>query len=403
MFARVGCSQGSGAWSSSQRPISCSRKEAAFYHLIMPPRVMRRSASSSANHAASRGETARKRLARAAATIRRPAASVRSRKSARRVCFRSCTVADMVQRGLASLPQEVQQCIGRFLVKPKYIKAAAGLEHFVLIRDDGVAKAGGGNVDGECDIPAPPPGVHYTDVFAGSYFTVLIRSDGQATFVGRWPCDHDIGNPWPCSPPAGLRYVGGAAGRDHGVLIRSDGSAVGFGMNHKRDGSTLGCSDVPVLPEGTWYVSAAAGYRHTILIRSDGEAVCCGQSPHAPFEIPFLSEGLRYVAAAVGFAFTALLRSDGCAVGIGPHFLFGIVELRPRAAPWTGISAGWGHVSFLRSDGRVDSFGAYFPHPCEDDVRYVAVESGAHFTILLRSDGGAVICGLGGHTIQAET
>ena len=62
--------------------------------------------------------------------------------------------------------------------------------------------AWGDNGQGQCDVPAPPPGVTYVEVDAGWKHTVVRRSDGQAVAWGynfHGQCDV------PAPPPGQLR------------------------------------------------------------------------------------------------------------------------------------------------------------------------------------------------------
>ena len=63
----------------------------------------------------------------------------------------------------------------------------------------------------------------YVGAAAGGYHTVLLRSDGSAVGVGR----DDFGQA-ACPPGA---FAAAAAGAFHTVLLRADGSAVAFGHN----------------------------------------------------------------------------------------------------------------------------------------------------------------------------
>ena len=66
----------------------------------------------------------------------------------------------------------------------QHVQATAGAGHTMLVRSDGEALAFGFNGDGECDVPALPPGTQYLQAAAGGH-TVLLRSDGEALAFGR--------------------------------------------------------------------------------------------------------------------------------------------------------------------------------------------------------------------------
>ncbi|CAK0817988.1 unnamed protein product [Prorocentrum cordatum] len=80
---------------------------------------------------------------------------------------------------------------------------AAGIYHTVLLRSDGIAAACGWNLAGQCDLPALPAGLTYTQVAAGGCHAVLLRSDGTAAACG----DNAHGQCGLPALPAGLTYL----------------------------------------------------------------------------------------------------------------------------------------------------------------------------------------------------
>ena len=71
----------------------------------------------------------------------------------------------------------------------------AGGGHTVLLRSNGTAVACGGNLWGQCDLPALEGDLTYTQAAAGDHHTVLLRSDGTAVACG----DNQFGQ---CDLPA---------------------------------------------------------------------------------------------------------------------------------------------------------------------------------------------------------
>ena len=65
-----------------------------------------------------------------------------------------------------------------------YTQVSAGMYHTVLLRSDGVAMACGGNSFRQCNIPHLEDRMTYTQVSAASMHTVLLRSDGVAVACG---------------------------------------------------------------------------------------------------------------------------------------------------------------------------------------------------------------------------
>ena len=96
--------------------------------------------------------------------------------------------------------------------------------------------------------------------------------------------------------PERFSYTQVSAGRYHTMLLRSDGHAVACGSN-----DTGRCS-IPRLALNMSYSQVSAGQNHTMLLRSDGHAVACGCNVFGQCNIPPLEEGI----------YMDLLRPDFC-------------------------------------------------------------------------------------------
>ena len=117
----------------------------------------------------------------------------------------------------------------------------------------------------------------------------------------------------PCGTPAlgphipgldhTMTYTQVSAGHFYTVLLRSDGEAEAYGVN------TFGQCDIPRLPAGMTYKRVSAGMYHTVLLRSDGNAVACGESDHKQCDIPALDPGTWY-AGDVSFDRNLVLQLD---------------------------------------------------------------------------------------------
>eukprot|EP00435_Cladocopium_sp_Y103_P050417 s915_g15.t1 len=270
---------------------------------------------------------------------------------------------------------------------------SAGTYHTVLLRSDGTVVACGCNGNQQCDIPPLEDGVSYTQAAAGWNHTVLLRSDGRAVACGEKKPGH-------CNIPPlddGLSYTQVSAGFLHTVLLRSDGSAVACGSNDSQQ-----CSILP-LDEGMMYTQVSAGKFHTVLLRSDGCALANGKNMHGQCDIPQLNEGMFYTQIAAGGLHTVLIQSDGCAVafGMNTHGQCNI-PLLDMGVSYTQVSAGWFHTVLLRSDGTVVTCGMNDDGQCnipplDVGVAYIQVSADCHHTVLLRSDGIAVACGCNSH------
>src|SRR5262245_54234235 len=64
------------------------------------------------------------------------------------------------------------------------VEVSAGGGHTVVRRSDGSVVAWGDNLDGQCNVPALPPGLSYVEVAAGGLHTVARRSDGSVVACG---------------------------------------------------------------------------------------------------------------------------------------------------------------------------------------------------------------------------
>src|SRR5689334_24081421 len=61
----------------------------------------------------------------------------------------------------------------------EYVQLAAGYVHSAARLSDGSILAWGGNYYGQCNVPALPPGVTYVEVSSRGEFTAARRSDGS--------------------------------------------------------------------------------------------------------------------------------------------------------------------------------------------------------------------------------
>lgn len=194
----------------------------------------------------------------------------------------------------------------------RYIAAAAGNAHTVLLRSDGLCAVFGSNKQSQCGVPELPGSLYYVSIAAGLYHSVLIRSDGAALAFG----SNHMGK---CDVPVlsgeSVCYVAAAAGGYHTVLLRSDGQAVAFGDDEH------GQCRIPQLPADLHFVAASAGHEHTALLRSDGHIVVFGSDARGQLQGPLYleSESFRLPAAVTAVVVTLHATSDGAD---GMHVLF---------------------------------------------------------------------------------
>ena len=160
--------------------------------------------------------------------------------------------------------------------RSRYVAAAAGAFHTVLVRSDGTAVGSSGS---HIQIPRLPTGIRYIAVAANLEHTILLRSDGRVVSCRNHTVEFvECSTP---SLPAGMMYTSIASGGHHAVLLRSDGQVVAFG--HNGDGRC----NIPPCPSGIWYTAVAAGLRHSLLLRSDGNAVAFGENKLPPGQRSF--------------------------------------------------------------------------------------------------------------------
>ena len=269
--------------------------------------------------------------------------------------------------------------------RTRYVAAAAGAYHSVLLRDDGEAVAFGRNTHGEGTVPERPVGTRYIAAAAGDSSTVLLRDDGEAVFLS----DMRPGEVRLAQPAVGARFVDVAVGSDPLVLLQDDGRLVDVAksLDDGNDEDECAKTMVPPCPLGESYVAVAATNNQTIALRSDGVAVAVGLDDH----------------------------------GDGPPTLCGIhvEDLEPIGRPtwlhsfklpdptdgglWTKVAASPGaeHVILISSNGSATAVGwnnsgeGNLPI-APDGLCYISAIVGQQFSVLVRSDRAAVTCGSNG-------
>ena len=235
---------------------------------------------------------------------------------------------------------------------------------------------------------------------------MLLRSDGVEMICGPTDLGQSKIRPRPALE-GGLTYTQVAAGSYHTVLLRSDGSAVAWGDN------TVGQCNLPFLYRGLTYTQVAAGGRNTVLLRSDGMAVACGGDIGRWWNIRALEGGLVYTYVAATRCSAVLLRSDGAVLVLDRGSTCNVLVPLEGHPTCTQVAAGDSQIVMLRKDGTAVQWseigGMHGGHPCpkrykqyelpalEGGSIYTHVAAGGHHTVLLTSDGAAVACGSNHH------
>jgi alpha-tubulin suppressor-like RCC1 family protein len=262
------------------------------------------------------------------------------------------------------------------------------------IRVDGtVASWGSGSTGAQFAIPPLPSGVTYTQIAAGFYQRILLRSDGVIVAVGT----NQFGQLNVPVLPAGVAAVKIAANTHHCAMLTSAGSVLAWGDNAE------GQCNVPALPAGVVYTDVSCGYTHMLAVRSDGALVAWGSNVAGETAVPPLPPGCVYLECAAGDAWSVAWRSDGQLVAFGFNYSEGnlAVPSAPPGATLSKLVAGDMHGMALWSNGTVTGWGqtTYFPyqqpHPTRGNAspsaadRFAGVSPGFAHTLVLRGDGAA--------------
>jgi len=159
-----------------------------------------------------------------------------------------------------------------------------------------------------------------TQVTAGGYHTVGLKSDGTLLAVG----NNDDGQ---CNIGGWMDIIHVAAGYFHTVGLKNNGGVVAVGNN------VLGQCNV-----GGWtgITQVAAGAAHTVGIKSDGTVVAVGNNVLGQCNVGGWT-GITQVAA--GDAHTVGLKSDGTVVAVGYN-----ADGRCNVGGWTGINLSLIHI-----------------------------------------------------------
>ena len=267
------------------------------------------------------------------------------------------------------------------LVLPKTVRASDNLV------------AWGWNDYGQANVQTLPTGLTYTDVGAGYYGALAVRSDG--TGVG-WGADW-YGQENVPTLPAGVTYKQFAIYYATSLALRSDGQVVAFGCNCWGEGN------VAALPDGVTYTGVAATWYNGLALRSDGQVVGWGPNWYGELNVPALPAGVTYTQlSAAGYGGAALM-SNGDVASWGPNWWGETsVPALPVGVTYTQVAAGETHRLALRSDGTVAAWGDNGNGQCNvpalpTQVTYTQVAAGSSWSMALRTDGKIVAWGHNGY------
>jgi alpha-tubulin suppressor-like RCC1 family protein/uncharacterized protein YjdB len=320
---------------------------------------------------------------------------------------------------------------------------AAGPQHSLAIKADGSLWAWGRNNYGQLGLGDTtdrntPQRVgmdnDWVFVSAGSWHTVAIKADGG---LWAWGSNEngelglgfiDTAHIIPDRVGAANDWAAVSAGYAHTVAIRTDGSLWAWGNNGSGqlgDG-TWEDRNAPVpVGAGKDWVSVDVGDMHTVAIKGDAGLWAWGGNAfgqlgdgtntdrNAPVPV---GAGSEWAAASGGGYFTVGVKADGSlwAWGENEYGELGVGDGERRNSPtpvvgeaggWAAAAAGLNHTAALRADGGLWAWGTnwfgqlgdgtstdhYSPAPVGTSgatADCVAVQSGRHFSVALRADGG---------------
>jgi len=179
------------------------------------------------------------------------------------------------------------------------VAVAAGSQHSLALRADGIVAAWGNNGNGQTNVP---PGLsNVVAVAGGEYHSLALRADGT---VAAWGYNY-YGQ---TNVPTGLSNVVAVAGGGyHSLALRADGTVAAWGDNgYGQTTVPAGLSNV---------VAVAGGSSHSLALRADGTVAAWGRNSEGQTSVP---AGLsNVVAVAGGYYHSLALRADGTVAAWG--------------------------------------------------------------------------------------
>jgi hypothetical protein len=233
-----------------------------------------------------------------------------------------------------------------------YQQVAVGEDHVIALRSDGTLVAWGGNLYGQCNVPALPSGRTISSISARYQSNWLVLDDGSIVVFGKT----SFGQAAFPTLPLGVGYVCVYPGRLHYVALCSDGEVVAWGDNSN------GECNVPPLPPGMVYTAIAAGWQHSVAARSDGAIVVWGNNSTPPPPVP---PGIPCIGLACGDHHAVALLLTGQVLAWGRNGVLQSyvpgrddVTIGAQQAHFIDLAMGHTHALAVTSEGRVVGWGA---------------------------------------------
>lgn len=215
------------------------------------------------------------------------------------------------------------------------VAIAAGNQHNLALRANGIVVAWGRNSQGQTIVPA---GLSNVVAISARNHDVALRSDGSIVVWGH-------PDPIVTNVPPGLIDVaavaaGNASGNSYTAALRSNGTVVVWGLTATVTNVPIGLSSV---------VGVAAGLTHVLAVKSNGTVVGWGDNFTGAATPP---AGLNGVVAVRAGQFTSYaIKSDGTVVG------WGIAVVPPGLSGVIDLQEGNTHTIALRTNGQVIAWG----------------------------------------------
>jgi alpha-tubulin suppressor-like RCC1 family protein len=253
----------------------------------------------------------------------------------------------------------------------------------IATRIDGtLASSGQGGYGNTSPVPMPAMIGAVTQVAAGAYHTVALRSDGTVACFGG-----SNNTTSATTPPVGLgSVIQVAASRGSSAVsgaLRSDGTVVVWGSNFN------GQLNVPAGLSGVVQLAIGASYVSAVL--QDGGVVSWGSN------VPQPPQGIGPVAQIDTCSHTVARLTSGAVVCWGSN-AFGRCSPPADLGAVLDVAAGMEHSAAVRIDGTVSCWGNTGDGRCAVPsglMGVTRVAAGDHHTVALRADGTAVAWGGG--------
>jgi len=324
-------------------------------------------------------------------------------------------------------------CVAPLWADPPYL--AAGGYHFVGVNSGQIVGLGDGTYGqlgpSPNDIPATVAGLTgITQVAAGGFSTIALKSDGTVWFLGESTLQHTTphGTPNAIASPVQVAGLSGidaiAAGHRHFLALDYDtGQLFAWGHNGSGqlgDGSLLDTPSPTLVLTGV--ASMAAGDGFSLAVMSDTTVWSWGRNTHgqlglsdtADRPIPTVIPGVSNAfSVAAGGQHSLILLANGSVLATGNNALgqLGLGTTSSATTPTavvalsgiTAISAGFHHSAAIGPANQAYLWGRNFegqcgggdtspvsylsPHTLTLEAPAMALACGYHFTIFELTDG----------------